>query len=90
MTGRTGILYVGVTNDIARRVYEHKNKSILGFTTRYTLDPLVHFEEFGQIREAIERETLIKSWRREKKVALIESINPGWRNLSLQWRLDNS
>jgi putative endonuclease len=76
-------LVVGVTNDIERRAHEHKNKSVPGFTSKYSLDRLVYFEEHRDIRVAIEREKQIKSWRREKKVVLIESVNPGWRNLSL-------
>ncbi|MBV8358014.1 MAG: GIY-YIG nuclease family protein [Deltaproteobacteria bacterium] len=88
MSGRTRILYVGVTNDIERRHYEHRNKSLPGFTSKYGLDRLVYFEEHADIRDAIEREKQIKSWRREKKVALIESLNPKWRDLSLDWQLD--
>ena len=89
MSGRTRTLYVGVTNDIVRRSYEHKSKSVPGFTSKYHLDRLVYFEEHGNIRNAIDREKQIKSWRREKKVALIESLNPGWNNLSLDWRLND-
>jgi putative endonuclease len=88
MSGRTRTLYVGVTNDISRRAYEHKNKSVPGFTSKYHLDRLVYLEEQADIRDAIEREKQIKSWRREKKVALIESLNPGWKNLSFDWRLN--
>jgi putative endonuclease len=88
MSGRTRTLYVGVTNDIARRADEHKRKSVPGFTSKYHLDRLVYFEEHASIRDAIDREKQIKSWRREKKVALIESLNPGWKNLSLDWRLN--
>jgi putative endonuclease len=86
MSGRTRILYVGVTNDIERRDYEHKNKSYAGFTNKYKLDRLVYFEQHRDVRDAIEREKQLKSWRREKKVALIESLNPKWRDLSLEWR----
>jgi putative endonuclease len=86
MSGRTRTLYVGVTNDIERRTYEHRNKSVPGFTSKYGLDRLVYFEEHGAICDAIEREKQIKSWRREKKVALIESLNPRWRDLSLDWQ----
>ena len=89
MSGRTKTLYVGVTNDIERRDYEHKNKSVPGFTSKYRLDRLVYFEEHADIRDAIEREKQIKSWRREKKIALIESLNPRWRDLSLDWHLDD-
>ena len=82
-------MYVGVTNDIERRDYEHKNKSIPGFTSKYRLDRLVYFERHADIHEAIEREKQIKSWRREKKLALIESLNLKCRDLSLDWHLDN-
>lgn len=86
MSGRTRTSYVGVTNDLERRSYEHKNKLIAGFTSKYGLDRLVYFEQHTDIRVAIEREKQIKSWRREKKLALIESINARWRDLSLDWR----
>ncbi len=89
MSGRTRTLYVGVTNDIEHRDYEHKNKSVPGFTSKYRLDRLVYFEEHRDVRAAIEREKQVKSWRREKKVALIESVNPRWRDLSLDWCLNN-
>ena len=85
MSGRTRTLYVGVTNDIQRRHYEHRNRLVPGFTSKYRLDRLVYFEQHADIREAIEREKQIKSWRREKKVALIESLNPKWRDLSIDW-----
>ena len=88
MSGRTRTLYVGVTNDIERRTYEHRNKSVAGFTSKYRLDRLVYFEEHADIRDAIEREKQIKSWRREKKVALIKSLNSSWRDLSLNWHLN--
>ncbi len=87
MSGRTRVLYIGVTNDLARRVYEHKNKLLPGFTSKYTLDRLVYFEEGGDIAGATEREKELKAWRRDKKLALIESANPKWRDLSLEWDL---
>ena len=87
MSGRTRTLYIGVTNDIERRIYEHRNKFVPGFTSKYRLGRLIYFEEFGDIRDAIEREKQIKSWRREKKVALIKSLNPRWRDLSIDWQL---
>ncbi len=89
MSGRMRTLYVGVTNDIERRVYEHKNKSIPGFTSKYRLDRLVYFEEHADIRDAIHREKQIKGWRREKKVTLLESLNAKWRDLSLDWHRDD-
>lgn len=87
MSGRTHVLYIGVTNDLARRVFEHKNKLFAGFTSKYTLDRLVYFEEGGDIVDAIEREKELKAWRRAKKLGLIESANPMWKDLSLEWDL---
>ncbi len=85
MTNRTGTLYVGVTNNLQRRVYEHVNHLIPGFTSRYAIDRLVYAEEINEVAAAIEREKQIKAWRRSKKVALIDSVNPEWRDLSLDW-----
>ena len=87
MASRRRVLYVGVTNDLARRVGEHKQKKNAGFTARYNVNRLVYFEEYGDIREAIAREKQIKGWRRSKKVALIELLNPKWRDLALEMRL---
>jgi putative endonuclease len=85
MTNRTGTLYVGVTNDLQRRVWEHRNRLFPGFTSRYAIDRLVYAEETSDVTAAIQREKEIKRWRRNKKEALIESTNPGWRDLSLDW-----
>ena len=85
LTNRSGTLYVGVTNDLERRIYEHKNKLLPGFTSKYNVTRLAHFEETSDVESAIAREKQIKGWRREKKVALIESSNPQWRDLSLEW-----
>jgi putative endonuclease len=76
-------LYVGVTNDIERRVAQHKERSIPGFTARYGLTALVYCEESPSIHDAIAREKQIKGWLRAKKIELIESANPDWRDLSL-------
>jgi len=84
LASRTRTTYVGVTNDIDRRIYEHKNKLIEGFTVRYDINSLVYYETFQDVRLAIAREKQIKKWRREKKDALIESINPDWEDLSAQ------
>jgi putative endonuclease len=81
MTNHSRTLYVGMTNDLARRVAEHREGSLPGFTKRYCITQLVHFEEFRDVRDAIEREKQIKSWRRGKKIELIESVNPGWEDL---------
>ncbi|MEN6451452.1 MAG: GIY-YIG nuclease family protein [Thermoguttaceae bacterium] len=85
MTNRSRTLYTGVTNDIERRVYEHKHKVIKGFTSRYNIDKLVWYESFPDIEQAIEGEKKLKGWLRSKKVALIESQNPGWIDLSESW-----
>jgi putative endonuclease len=82
---KTGTLYVGMTNDIKRRVYEHKNHLVPGFTNKYNIECLLYFEAIGESASAINREKQIKTWRREKKVALIDSVNPSWEDLSEDW-----
>ena len=79
---RNGTLYVGVTNDLQRRIYEHKNNLIKGFTQKYSIHNLVYYEETNDINIAIEREKQIKSWSRKKKILLIEKDNPMWHDLS--------
>jgi putative endonuclease len=76
-----GTLYLGVTNDLVRRVYEHKNKVVAGFTARYDVDRLVWFETYDDPTSAITREKDIKKWRREWKIRLIEEDNPDWLDL---------
>ncbi len=78
---RNGTLYVGVTNDITRRVYEHKNDLVGGFTSKYKVHLLVYFEEFHNIDLAIIREKQLKKWKRAWKLRLIESLNPEWNDL---------
>jgi putative endonuclease len=73
------VLYTGVTNNLSRRLYEHKHKLVPGFTQKYNVNKLIYFEHFTQIEEAIAREKQIKGWKREKKVQLIESLNPDWK-----------
>jgi putative endonuclease len=85
MTNRSGTLYTGVTNDLTRRVSEHKHKLVPGFTARYNIDRLIYAEWYTDIRDAIAREKGIKDWRRAKKVALIEHENPNWDDLTAQW-----
>jgi putative endonuclease len=85
MTNRSKTLYTGVTNDLTRRVYEHKNKMIDGFTEKYNITKLVYFEETNDILSAITREKQIKGWLRSKKIALIGSVNPKWEDLSEGW-----
>jgi len=82
MTNKSGTLYTGVTNNLERRIYEHKHHLVKGFTNKYNIDKLVYFEETNDINAAISREKQIKGWLRRKKVALIESMNPGWKDLS--------
>ncbi|NTU98089.1 MAG: GIY-YIG nuclease family protein [Chlorobiaceae bacterium] len=77
-----GTLYTGITNNLERRVFEHKVKLIDGFTKKYSVDKLVYFESCMDVKDAIVREKQIKGWKREKKIALIESSNPGWEDLS--------
>jgi putative endonuclease len=82
MASASGVLYIGVTNDLERRVFEHKNKRVPGFSARYNIQKLVYFETFGDVRAAIAREKQLKGWLRSRKVALIESTNPQWKDLS--------
>lgn len=84
MASRSRRLYTGVTNDLARRVFEHKSKAAPGFTARYNIRRLVYFEETDDAQAAITREKQIKGWLRKKKVALIESVNPVWEDLAVE------
>jgi putative endonuclease len=77
------VVYIGVTKNLKRRIYEHKNKLINGFTKRYNVTKLVYFEETSDVRVAIEREKEIKKWRREKKNALVKTKNPNWDELMI-------
>jgi putative endonuclease len=79
------VIYTGVTNDLMRRVYEHKMKLVPGFTARYNIDKLVYFEETQDVKSAISREKQIKGWLWKKKIALIEKDNPDWFDLSEEW-----
>jgi len=85
MASKSRVLYVGVTNDIWRRAWDHKNNVHPGFTSQYRVHRLVYFESFKYVANAIAREKRIKGWLREKKVALIRSANPTWEDLSEQW-----
>jgi putative endonuclease len=82
MSNKSRTLYIGVTNDLARRIYEHKNKMIDGFTKKYNLTMLIYYEVFNSIEDAIKREKLLKNWHREWKINLIEFINQDWKDLS--------
>lgn len=79
------VMYVGVTSNLQRRIYEHKQKQIKGFTQKYNVSRLVYFEETSDVTAAIEREKQIKKWRREKKNDLVNTINPEWKDLSDGW-----
>jgi putative endonuclease len=83
-------MYVGVTNDLSRRLCEHKDKLVSGFTEKYNVSKLVYFEETTDVLSAIAREKEIKKWRREKKDALVMSLNPQWRDLSEEEEKDFS
>jgi putative endonuclease len=85
ITNRSRTLYTGVTNDLRRRVHEHKCKLVPGFTQKYNITQLVYYEETPDVRAAITREKQIKGWLRAKKIALIESVDPEWRDLSDEW-----
>ena len=85
MSNRFKILYTGVTSDLPRRVYQHKQKLVKGFTKKYNLTKLVYYEAGDEIRSAIQREKQIKGWLRRRKVDLIESMYPPWDDLSKGW-----
>jgi putative endonuclease len=78
-------LYIGVTNDLERRIWEHKNKECEGFTEKYNCDCLVYFEETNDITTAIQREKNIKKWKREWKENIIKEMNPKWVDLANDW-----
>jgi len=85
MASKSGTLYVGMTNNIKRRMFEHKNHLVPGFTDKYSIDRLLYVETFANPASAINREKQIKAWRREKKIKLIDSQNPAWNDLSEGW-----
>ena len=86
LTNKTNnVLYIGVTNDLERRVYEHKNKLVEGFTAKYNLSKLVYFEETESIESAILREKQLKRWHRDWKINLIKENNPEFNDLSKNW-----
>jgi putative endonuclease len=85
MSSYSRTLYVGMTNNLERRVYEHKHKLVPGFTARYNVTRLVYFETTTDPRAATARERQIKGWLRVKKIALIETANPAWEDLSRDW-----
>jgi putative endonuclease len=85
MSSKAAVLYVGVTNNIKKRVCQHKKHLVEGFTDKYKVDKLVYVEAIGDAGSAIKREKQIKAWRREKKVKLVESMNSEWDDLSRDW-----
>jgi putative endonuclease len=85
MANRSRTLYIGVTNDLERRVVEHKARKTPGFTARYNVTRLVYFEDTNDVWSALEREKELKGWLRSKKVALIQETNPNWVDLSRDW-----
>ena len=79
-------MYIGVTNDLYRRLYEHKNDLVEGFTKKYRVHKLVYFEQTNDVHSALTREKELKGWRRSRKNALVETVNPQWIDLSEQWK----
>ena|SRR5271157_285102 len=85
LASRSHNFYIGVTNNLERRIRQHKEPEQEGFTARYNINRLVWYQIFGDIRDAIAREKQLKRWRREKKIQLIETSNPTWQDLSAEW-----
>jgi putative endonuclease len=85
MGSSSGSLYIGVTSNLHRRVFQHKFHRIEGFTDKYNVDRLLYWESFDEVVKAIHREKQLKGWRRSKKVALIEFRNPHWKDLARDW-----
>jgi len=80
-----GTLYIGMTNDLAQRIRDHKSGEFRGFASKYKCTRLVYFESFDNVLRAIDREKQLKGWRRSKKIALIENLNPRWEDLAEKW-----
>lgn len=85
IASKSGTLYVGVTSNLKKRVYEHKNHLIPGFTDKYKINRLLYFETISDPASTINREKQLKKWRRNKKIKLIDSLNPEWKDLSQDW-----
>ncbi len=85
MASKSRTIYVGVAGDLLRRVFQHKQKIHAGFSARYNCSRLVWFQRFSEVNEAIQREKELKGWSRDKKIALVESTNPTWEDLSQAW-----
>jgi len=82
------VLYIGFTSNLKKRVWQHRNKTFKGFSAQYNCHRLVYFESYGEVGRALYRETQLKNWRRDKKIALIESENLNWHDLSEHWYED--
>ena len=82
---KNGNLYIGMSNDLERRIFEHKKKLIAGFTKKYGLNKLVYFEQYQYVNDAILREKRLKKWKRQWKINLIEEENPNWNDLAIDW-----
>jgi len=80
-----GVLYIGITNNLERRLIEHKNKLIEGFSKKYNLTKLMYFEQFQYVNDAIKREKQLKNWKRDWKIELIEEDNKDWHDLAIDW-----
>ena len=85
LSSQTRVLYVGMTNDLQRRMYEHKSKAVEGFTAKYNVNQLVYYEQVADVSTAVRRETQLKGWTRAKKISFIEQMNPHWFDLSDRW-----
>jgi putative endonuclease len=85
LASRSRVLYTGITRDLIRRIHQHREGLVPGFTSRYRVTRLVYFEETSSARVAFDREHQIKGWSREKKLRLIESVNAGWNDLAADW-----
>ena len=83
---KNGTLYIGVTNDLERRMFEHKNKLVSGFTAKYNVNKLMYFEDFQYVNDALKREKQLKNWNRQWKIDLIEKENKEWKDLSVDWK----
>jgi putative endonuclease len=85
MGSLSGTLYIGMTNNLHKRVFQHKFHRVEGFTEKYEVERLLYWESFDEVQKAINREKQLKGWRRSKKIALIESLNPHWLDLAREW-----
>lgn len=86
----SGTLYTGMTNNLHKRMWQHENKVFEGFTAQYDVDRLLYWESYDDVRNAINREKVLKGWTRAKKIALIESMNPQWVDLAAEWYVEQT